>query len=82
MLESEHLHRPVEFMPECIGPEVKQKISTLEPGQILLLENLRFHAEEETNDDAFAAQLAEGSEVFVLESFPAQWDPKLGIHVT
>ena len=68
---AELLHKPVDFAPDCIGSEVKELASKLEPGQILLLENLRFHPEEEKNDEAFAKQLVEDSdaEIFVQDGF-------------
>src|SRR6266478_5254755 len=46
---SELLNKPVQFAPDCVGPEVEKMVSTLAPGGVLLLENLRFHAEEEKN---------------------------------
>src|SRR5579884_4384268 len=48
----------VGFSPDCIGPEAEEVAGKLEKGQTLLLENLRFHAEEETNDEHFSKQLA------------------------
>lgn len=44
--------------PDCIGPEVEKMVNDLQPGQVLLLENVRFHKEEERNDDAFAAKVS------------------------
>src|SRR5215470_15067763 len=55
---SELLGKPVDFAPDCIGPEVQAKVASMKNGDILLLENLRFHAEEEKNDTNFAKQLA------------------------
>src|SRR5574340_1156374 len=55
---SELLERPVPLAPDCVGPEVTALASALKPGETLLLENLRFHPEEEANDPAFARQLA------------------------
>src|SRR6266849_8834299 len=55
---SELLARPVQLAPDCIGPQVKAQAEALQPGQVLLLENLRFHKEEEKNDSEFAKQLA------------------------
>ncbi len=66
---SKLLDRPVEFVPECTGPEVEKAANELQNGQILLLENLRYHPEEEKNDDAFAKQLASLAEVFVQDGF-------------
>src|SRR5438270_10971644 len=53
----ELLGKPVQFAPDCIGPEVERMVAGLKNSDVLLLENLRFHAEEEKNDPAFAKQL-------------------------
>jgi 3-phosphoglycerate kinase len=66
---AELIHRHVEFAHDCIGEESRQKIKNLDHGQILLLENLRYHAGEEANDDNFAKKLAEGVEVFAQDGF-------------
>ena len=66
---SELLERDVQFVSDCIGPEVEKAVAALQPGQILLLENLRFYPEEEKNDDAFAAELAKSGEIFVQDGF-------------
>lgn len=66
---SELLDHKVEFIGDCIGPEVQTAVKELKPKQILLLENLRFHPEEEANDDNFASQLASLAEVFVQDGF-------------
>jgi hypothetical protein len=55
---AELLGRPVAFAPECIGPGAEAAVAKLRDGELLLLENLRFHEEEEKNDPAFARQLA------------------------
>jgi phosphoglycerate kinase len=68
---SEGLGRPVTLAPDCIGPEVEKLAQALKPGDVLLLENLRFHAEEEKNDPAFAAQLAKLAQVYVNDAFGA-----------
>ncbi len=52
------LGKPVAFASDCIGEETESKAAALQDGDVLLLENLRFHKEEEKNDDAFAQQLA------------------------
>jgi phosphoglycerate kinase len=59
----------VGFAPDCIGDVTTEMVMNLEPGQPLLLENLRFHAEEETNDPAFAKQLAALCEIYVNDAF-------------
>lgn len=61
----------VAFAPDCVGPIALELASNLEPGQTLLLENLRFHAEEEANDPAFAQQLAALCDVYVNDAFGA-----------
>ncbi len=65
----ELLKRPVAFVSECVGPEVEAKVKTLKPGDVALLENLRFHAEEEKNDPVFAASLAKLGEIYVNDAF-------------
>ena len=59
----------VGFCPECVGPEAEEVAAQLEKGQTLLLENLRFHAEEEANDPKFARQLANLAEYYVNDAF-------------
>jgi len=59
----------VGFCPECVGPEAEEVATQLEKGQTLLLENLRFHAEEEANDPKFARQLANLAEYYVNDAF-------------
>ena len=66
---SELLGRPVATAADCVGPAVAQAAAALLPGQVLLLENLRFHAEETANDAAFAQQLAALADVFVNDAF-------------
>ncbi|MGE5334396.1 MAG: phosphoglycerate kinase [Nitrososphaerota archaeon] len=66
---SELLGRPVELASDCVGPEVTEKARALQPGQVLLLENLRFHPEEEANDPAFAKQLAALGDIYVNDAF-------------
>ena len=66
---AELLKQDVEFIPECVGSEVQERVAKLEPGACLLLENLRFHAEEEKNDAAFAEQLAALADIYVNDAF-------------
>ncbi len=63
------LGRDVQFAPDCIGDEVRGMAEALQPGNILLLENLRFHAEETDNDEGFAKQLAALGDVYVNDAF-------------
>jgi len=65
----ELLHRPVGFIEACVGSEAEARAKALKPGEVLLLENLRFHAEEEQHDAAFAKQLARLGEVYVNDAF-------------
>ena len=59
----------VKFAPDCVGKEAKQAVESVKPGDVLLLENLRFHAEEEANDSEFAKQLASLGDVYVNDAF-------------
>ncbi len=63
--------RNVGFSPECVGEIAREMVSKLENGQALLLENLRFHKEEEANDPKFAEQLARLADVYVNDAFGA-----------
>src|SRR5207249_1467601 len=68
---AELLRKPVAFAPGCVGPEVEKMVADLQKGQVLLLENLRFHAEEEKNDPTFAKQLAQLCDVYINDAFGA-----------
>ena len=68
---SELLGRPVQFATDCIGTATLARAQSLQPGQVLLLENLRFHPEEEANDPTFARQLAALGDVYVNDAFGA-----------
>src|SRR5205814_10558517 len=59
----------VGFCPDCVGVEAEEMAGKLEKGQTLLLENLRFHAEEEANDEKFAEQLAHLADYYVNDEF-------------
>ncbi len=63
------LRQPVAFAPDCVGPEVEAMARGLQDGQVLLLENLRFHPEEEANDAGFAQRLAALGEMYVNDAF-------------
>jgi len=62
---------PVPLLPDCVGPEVEERVRGAGAGDVLLLENLRFHPEEEENDDDFARQLAALADVYVNDAFAA-----------
>ncbi|MCI1248671.1 MAG: phosphoglycerate kinase [Megasphaera sp.] len=66
---SELLGRKVIMAPDCVGPDVQKLAENLQPGQVLLLENLRFHKEEEKNDPEFSKQLASLAEVGISDAF-------------
>jgi phosphoglycerate kinase len=75
-LASTEVHLP----EDCIGDAAKKVVKDLRPGQICLLENLRFHPEEEKNDEAFARQLAELSDVYVDDAFGACHRAHASVH--
>lgn len=66
---SKLLGQEVQFASDCIGSETEKAVVALQPGQVLLLENLRFYKQEEANDEGFAAQLAAFGDVFVQDGF-------------
>lgn len=63
------LDKTVQIADDCVGEEVKQKVAQMQKGDILILENLRFHAEEEKNDPTFSQQLASLADVYVNDAF-------------
>jgi len=63
--------KPVQFAADCIGPEAERVVAALSPGEVALLENLRFHPEEEKNDPAFAKALAALGDAYVNDAFSA-----------
>ncbi len=63
------LDRPVQFATDCVGEETRQQAAALQPGEILLLENVRFHEEETANDPEFAAELASLADIAVNDAF-------------
>ena len=65
------LGRPVPLAPDCVGDATAALVKALGPGDVLLLENLRFHPEEEKNDDGFARELAGLADVYVNDAFAA-----------
>jgi phosphoglycerate kinase len=76
---SELLGRPVAFAPDCIGPEVEKMAAAMKPGDVLLLENLRFHAGEEKGDPEFAKALAKLGEVYVNDAFGTAHRPHASV---
>ncbi len=63
------LGKPVKMAPDCVGPEVEAMAAELQPGDVLLLENTRFHPEERKNDPSFAQQLAKLGDIYVNDAF-------------
>ncbi|MBT5774187.1 MAG: phosphoglycerate kinase, partial [Dehalococcoidia bacterium] len=63
------LETEVKSIPVCVGPEAQAAADALQPGEILMLENLRFHAEEEANVDEFSRQLASLADIYVSDAF-------------
>jgi phosphoglycerate kinase len=65
----QYIGRPIAFANDCIGPEAEAAVAAMKPGDILLLENTRFHAGEEKNDSQFAAELAKLGDLYVNDGF-------------
>src|SRR5512140_218993 len=63
------LNKEVKFAKDCIGPDVEHLVAGMRPGDVLLLENLRFHAEEEKNDEGFSKALAAFTDIYVNDAF-------------
>lgn len=63
------LRRPVAFAPDCVGPEAEHYVASLGNGELLLLENLRFHPDEEANDPEFSRQLGQMADCYVNDAF-------------
>ncbi|MGD0110621.1 MAG: phosphoglycerate kinase [Armatimonadota bacterium] len=68
---SELLGTPVKMLSDCVGPEVDAAVKAMKPGDVVMLENLRFHPEEEKGDEAFAKQLAGLADIYVNDAFGA-----------
>ena len=68
-LLQELLGRPVQLAPDCVGAAVQHQVSQLPAGVVIVLENLRFHAEEEANDPAFSRALADLADIYVNDAF-------------
>jgi len=67
----DRLGKPVRKVDDCIGPAVQAAVKAMQPGEVLLLENVRFHAQEEKNDPDFARQLASIADIYVNDAFGA-----------
>ena len=63
------LGKPIQMAPDCIGPQIEAMVAELQPGEVMLLENLRFHKEETDNDAEFAKQLAGLGEIYINDAF-------------
>ncbi len=68
---SELIKKPVTFVDDCIGEKVEKAVAAMQPGDVILLENVRYYAEEEKNDPAFAEKLAKVAELYVNDAFGA-----------
>ena len=66
---SELIGKPVRLLDDSVGPDVQKAVRAMKPGDVVMLENVRFHAEEERNDPAFAKQLASGFDLYVNDAF-------------
>jgi phosphoglycerate kinase len=75
----ELLGQEVEFVPDCVGERVTKAVEALKPGQVLLLENVRFHPEEEADDTDFAKQLAALADIFVQDAFGVVHHPAVSV---
>ena len=64
-----YIEKSVALAPDCIGQDVKKQADAMTPGDVILLENLRFHSEEQKNDDSFAKELAELCDIYVNDAF-------------
>ncbi len=63
------ISKEVRLAPDCVGPEVKAMVEAMQPGDVILLENLRFHAEEQANDENFSRELAALADVYINDAF-------------
>ena len=74
------LGKRVKFAPDCIGPEVEEMVKSLAPGEVMLLENVRFHPGEGENDPEFARQLSRLGDIFVNDAFGAAHRKQASLH--
>ncbi len=73
------LEKDVEFVPDCVGERVEKAVASLQHGQVLLLENVRFHPEEEANNREFAQSMASLAEIFVQDAFGVVHHPSVTV---
>ena len=73
------LDHPVEFVPDCVGEKVTKTVAGMKHGDVLLLENVRFHPEEEANDEGFAKELAALADIYVNDSFGVDHHPSVSV---
>ena len=64
-----HIEKPVKLAPDCVGEEVEALVGAMKPGDVLMLENLRYYAEEQKNDEEFSRKLASLADVYVSDAF-------------
>jgi phosphoglycerate kinase len=76
---SQCLHKPVDFATDCIGADAQEKAKNLQPGQVLLLENLRFHTGEEQGDPNFAQTLASLADIYINDAFGVAHRPHASV---
>jgi len=77
---SKHLGKTVAFAEDCVGAPAENAVAAMKVGDVLLLENLRYHAGEEEDDEAFAAQLAKLGDVYVNDAFGAAHRAHASVH--
>jgi phosphoglycerate kinase len=77
---SKLINKPVPLAPDCVGETVQQMIQNVKDGELIMLENLRFHAEEEKNDPEFARSLARGIDVYVNDAFAVSHRAHASVH--
>lgn len=75
-----HLNKPVAFADDCVGAPAEQAVAALKNGEVVVLENLRYHEGEENDDAAFAAQLAKHGDVYVNDAFGAAHRAHASVH--
>ncbi len=74
------IQKEIRMAPDCVGPEVRDQVEKLGKGEVLLLENLRFHIEEQANEDAFGEELAELCDVYINDAFAVSHRKNASVH--